>query len=86
MVTCDCSMDSFVAGNSHIENFITDFFCPGIKFNTISKNINFLITKFNMHQVQNHSSLHKKFDVPSGYGFRANFDDTFFFQNFVPKI
>ena len=84
MVICDCSMDSFGAGNSHIENFITEFFfCPGLKFN-ISKNINFLLTKFNMHQVQNHSSLHKKFEVPSAYSFRANFDDTFFLQNFVP--
>ena len=84
MVTCDCSMDSFVAGNSHIENFITEFiFCLSLKFN-ISKNINFLLTKFNMHQVQNHSSLHKKFEVPNADGFGANFDDTFFFQNFVP--
>ena len=58
------------------------FFCHGLKFN-ISKNINFLLTKFNMHQVQNHSSLHKKIEVPSAYGFGANFDDTFFPQNFV---
>ena len=39
-----------------------------------------------MHQVQNHSSLHKKFEVPSAYSFRANFDDTFFSKILSPKF
>ena len=39
-----------------------------------------------MHQVQNHSSLHKKFEVPNAYGFGANFDDTFFPIILSPKF